>query len=83
MSNEVTEYKPQSQLPSAFNAEAFEFTQRVAKAFASSDLVPEAYRGKVANCIVALEVAKAVNVSPMAVFQNLHVFHHEAFLFSC
>lgn len=71
MSNEIVVSNKQT--PGIFSPEAFEFTQRVAKAFASSDIVPEKFKGNLANCIVALEVAKACNVSPMAVFQNLHV----------
>ena len=47
----------------------------VAKVFAVSELVPSTYRLKPANCLVALEMAHRVGVSPMAVMQNLYVIN--------
>lgn len=52
---------------------SFEFAQRVAKSLAASDLVPTAYKGKVENVMIALEMANRVKASPMAVMQNLHI----------
>lgn len=57
------------------DANRFEHAQRVAKMFASSELVPNQYRNNVANCLVAMEVAATTGVSPMTVFQNLNVIH--------
>lgn len=54
-------------------ASSFEVAQREAKALASSDLVPTAYRGNVANTLLAMEVAQRVGASPLAVMQNLHI----------
>ena len=55
----------------------FEAAQRMAKALASSDLVPEIYRGEkgVANCLIAMEVASRTGASVLAVTQNLNVIH--------
>src|SRR4051812_9817609 len=65
---------PQSRAISAFaNIESFESAQRMAQALASSALVPDVYRGNVANCIVALEVAQRCQASPLMVMQNLHM----------
>lgn len=47
----------------------------VAKVFAVSELVPSTYRLKPANCLVALEMAHRVGVSPMAVMQNLNIIN--------
>jgi hypothetical protein len=52
---------------------AFENAQREAKALASSDLVPTAYKGNIANTMLAMEVAHRVGASPLAVMQNLHI----------
>jgi hypothetical protein len=49
--------------------------QRQADCWSSSDLVPKQYQGKIANVIIALEVAKQINVSPLAVMQNLYIVH--------
>jgi hypothetical protein len=53
----------------------FEAAQRMAKALASSSIVPEAYRGEkgVANCLVAMELASRTGASVMMVMQNVHV----------
>jgi hypothetical protein len=53
--------------------DGFELAQRAAKALASSDLVPQQFKGNVANCLLALETAARVRVSPLAVMQNLYV----------
>jgi hypothetical protein len=54
---------------------AWALMQRQANCWASSDLVPTQYQGKIANVIIALEVAKQINVSPLAVMQNLYIVH--------
>ncbi len=59
-----------------FNSNAnWELAQRVAKAFASSTLVPAQYQGNVANCIIALEMANRMGASPLMVMQSLYVVH--------
>jgi hypothetical protein len=54
---------------------AWALMQRQANCWASSDLVPTQYQGRIANVIIALEVAKQINVSPLAVMQNLYIVH--------
>lgn len=53
----------------------WELAQRIGKAFAASSLVPQAYQGNVANCIVALEMANRMGASPLMVMQNLYLVH--------
>lgn len=57
------------------NVSDFETGQRLAKALAESELVPNQYRGKVANCLVALEIAHRTGSSVLAVMQNLNIIH--------
>lgn len=57
------------------NISAFESAQRIAGALASSDLVPAAYKGKVANVLVAMEVAQATGSSVTSVMQSLDIIH--------
>ncbi len=74
MSKELT--VSNSQPLSAFNSEAaFETAQRMAKALASSDLVPQTFKGNIANCIIALEVASRTGSSILAVTQSLNIIH--------
>lgn len=45
-----------------------------AKYLAASDLVPElTYKNKPANCLIALDMANRMNVSPLLVMQNLYI----------
>lgn len=51
----------------------FETYQRIAVPLAESDFVPSAYKGKVGNCVIAVEMAARLNVLPLTVMQNLCV----------
>jgi len=55
------------------NTETFEVAQRMAKALAASTIVPEQYRGNIANVMVAMEYAHRLGASVLAVMQNLDV----------
>ena len=59
--------------PGYDSASGFELLQRGAQALSASSMVPEKYAGNVANCIVALEMALRMRVSPLMVMQNLNV----------
>ena len=68
----------QSQPLSAFSSEnAFVSVQRMAKALASSTLVPDSYRGEanLGNCIIALELSQRIGASVMAVMQSMVPIH--------
>lgn len=58
--------------------DAFEMAQRQARSLAASTLVPAEYRGEegLGNCIVALDIAKRMNISPLTVMQNLIIVHN-------
>lgn len=55
--------------------QAFELTQRVAKMFATSTIVPDTFKGNIGNCAIALEMAMRMGASPLMVMQNLDVIH--------
>ena len=55
--------------------QSFESAQRMAKSLAESDIVPTLYRGKLGNCIVALEIANRMGMSTVQVMQNLNIIH--------
>lgn len=50
----------------------FEHSQRVAKMFASSELVPQHLRGKLADCLIAYAIAKRTREEPLVVMQNIY-----------
>lgn len=56
------------------NTEMYKMAVNLAKMLASSDLVPEGtYKGKPANCLIALDIAIRMNMSPLNVMQNLFI----------
>lgn len=58
-----------------FDLQGFELLQRVAKAFATSTLVPVAYQGNVANCMIALNLSERLHADALMVMQNLYIVH--------
>ena len=58
-----------------FDQHGFELLQRVAKAFASSELVPKQYQGNIANCMIAMDMAQRIGANPLMAMQNLYVVH--------
>ncbi len=69
----------EAQLPAVraglFDLQGFELMQRVAKMFASSTLVPQAYQGNIANCMIALNLARRLGADELMVMQNLYIVH--------
>jgi hypothetical protein len=68
---------PQPQKLAIVQAETqqFELAQRQAKMLASSSLVPKDFIGNVANCAIAINVAKRTRLDPLMVCQNLAIIH--------
>jgi hypothetical protein len=60
------------------SAKAFEHMQRVAKLFASSELVPQHIRGKVADVFVALLMARELKETPVVVMQSIYFVNGRA-----
>jgi len=57
---------------------AWEQINRVGKAFAASALVPEHFRGKLADTIVAVAMAQRIGENPLIVLQNIHIVKGKA-----
>lgn len=70
---------PEAQMPIVragfFDLQGFELMQRVAKAFASSTLVPQAYQNNIPNCMIALNLAQRLRADELMVMQNLYIVH--------
>ena len=77
MTTEITKTNPKGESSIYQSTESFEFAQRQAKSLCESDLVPTNYKGQkgLSNCLVALEMSKRMNLSPLTVMQNLNVIH--------
>lgn len=53
--------------------EKFENAIRMAKALATSTLVPKEYQKNISNCMIAIDTAQRLNISPFATMQNLYI----------
>ena len=51
----------------------FEVMQRMAKMYTESTIVPEAYKGNIGNCVIALDMATRMGINPLMVMQNLYI----------
>lgn len=53
----------------------FETTQRMAKMLAISNIAPQSYRGNIADCVIAIDMANRMGVSPLTIMQNSQIVH--------
>ena len=58
-----------------FNSDRFELAQRVAKVFASSNMVPVQFQNNVGNCVIALNLADRMGTDPFMLMQNMYIVH--------
>jgi hypothetical protein len=65
--------KPQQIQPQAQQQSQLAEVWRHAKMLSESDIVPQAFRGKPANCVIAVELAHRLGSAPMMVMQNLDI----------
>ena len=68
--------------------QGFECGQRIAKMFASSNLVPDTFKGDIGGCLIALEMAQRMKANVLQVMQSLYIVHGKpsfssAFLIAC
>jgi hypothetical protein len=54
---------------------AFEMLQRQAKMFSASTLVPKEFQGNIANCAIAINIAKRLGTDPFMTIQNVDIIH--------
>lgn len=61
-------------LSNPFESEnGFSAIMKVAEAFSKTSIVPQAYQGRPEDCMIAVDMANRMKVSPMFVMQNLYV----------
>ena len=77
------------QMPSFFaNNESFELGMKMANVFAGSDFVPDTYKKKPGNCLIAINLANRIGADPLMVMQNLVIIYgrpswSSTFLIAC
>lgn len=60
-------------LPGFGTSQSFALLQRIAQAFAASNIVPNEYRNNLPNCMIAINMANRLNTDPLMVMQNLYI----------
>lgn len=65
---------PVGQVPTVWNdSKMMAQMGKMAKMLAASDLVPDTYKGKPANCLIALDLANRLGFSPTLVMKHLYI----------
>lgn len=79
----------EKQIPDNINVfgSGFEMAQRMAKALASSPVVPDNLRD-IGSCLIAIDLAGRIGAAPLAVMQNMYIVHgrpafESKFVISC
>lgn len=67
--NKITDYS----LGIFGTSDNFIMAMQMAKALAESTIVPQQYQKNASNCLIAIEQAQRLRISPIAVMQNLDV----------
>lgn len=73
MSNEIEASQSNNMGEIWTNPDAFSTAARMASALSKSTIVPKEYQRNEGNCIIAIEMANRLKVSPMMVMQNLYI----------
>lgn len=71
--NEVIIAEKQGTVSPFTDRESFQKAFDIGRQVASSQLVPQNYQGKPTDCVIAIDIANRMGVSPMFVMQNLYV----------
>lgn len=53
----------------------FAMVQRKAQALAAADIIPANFKNKVADCLIAMEMAERLKTGELEIMQNLYVVH--------
>ncbi len=55
------------------SSDTFKLAYQMANGLSQSTLVPQQFQNNPANCLIAIEQSNRLNISPMAVMQNLYI----------
>lgn len=68
-----TEITKRIQQPASNIVADFSRSYKLAQLISTADIIPDNYKGKPADCAIAVDMADRMGVSPMMVMQNLYV----------
>lgn len=55
------------------DVELFKTTQRMAQLLLASNIIPQNYRDKLPDCVIAIDMANRLGVSPLVIMQNSQI----------
>lgn len=79
--NEVQETKQTRNMVTDYSkgifgtSDNFLMATQMSKALANSTIVPKEFQGKWENCLIAIEQAQRLNMSPMMIMQNMYIIY--------
>lgn len=87
VTNEVVKNNENYEL-SMFNARGLESLMKLSSQLAASDIIPDTFKKKPANVLIALNMAQRMNADPFAIMQNMYIVYgmpsfSSKFLVSC
>lgn len=75
MENQIEKLENNAILKAFSSGESFDLALRIATMLSKSDLVPNQFKGNVANCTIALNMANRIGADPLMVMQHLYIVH--------
>ena len=60
---------------SMFNARGLESLMKLSSQLAASDIIPDTFKKKPANVLIALNMAQRMNADPFAIMQNMYIVY--------
>lgn len=77
-SNAVVNSEPTRYVSIFEDPDAYAAKFKMAEALSHTQFVPEAFRGKAEDCLVALDMAARLDLNPLAVFPDIYVIDNRA-----
>lgn len=76
MDNKIIEQKENTVVKVGWDTkQGWELMKAQATILATSDIIPDTYKKKPGNCLIAIELAMRINASPLMVMQNLYIVY--------
>lgn len=70
----VKEPKQQPNMPTMWNdAKLYNQSLQMAQVLSKSEIIPQSYKGKPADCLIAIDIANRLGMSPAIVMQNSQI----------
>lgn len=76
--NELTTTQPAGYVSVFLDPATYDSKIKIAETLSKTQFVPEAFRGKAGDCLVALDMAARLDLNPLAVFSDIYIIDNRA-----